>query len=218
MDLLRTLPIAVCSALLVAGCGGGGDTTADQQAGASSSAQEVAPANPGDTPAQPGGGVVTLAGIRFAPAEAWTDLGPSRMRKAQYTHLPVEADAEPAELNVFYFGPNQGGDVESNIARWVGQMEAPDGGDAGAVAVRSKLTTGNGLDVHFVEVDGTYNMSMGGGPMTGGRTKALEGYRMVGAIVEAPQGLVFFKLTGPEATAKAMEEEMRAMLAEATEV
>jgi hypothetical protein len=90
-------------------------------------------------------------------------------------------------------------------------MKTPDGGDAAGTAIRSKLTT-NGFEVHFVEVDGTYMQSMGGGPMTGGRTEAKEGYRMVAAIVEAPGGNVFIKLTGPDTTARKMEEDLREMI------
>jgi hypothetical protein len=59
---------------------------------------------------------------------------------------------------------------------------------------------------------------MGGGPMTGGRTKAHPGWRMVAAIVEAPEGNVFFKLVGPEATAREMEESFRDMLTTAVKI
>ena len=216
--------LAIACAMTVAGCGvqNGEDASSSSSASTSrtgsSAPSRTAPADPYATPQQPSGGMVQLAGINFQPAEGWTDLGPSAMRKAQYQLSPVEGDAEPAEVNVFYFGAGQGGDIESNIKRWIGQMQTPDGGDATSLAVRSKLTTSHGLDVHFVEVDGTYMKSMGGGPMTGGRKKALEDYRMVGAIVVAPEGNVFFKLTGPVATAIAMEEGMRAMLANTTRI
>ena len=217
MGRLRT-PLVLAAALTFLGCGGGDGDSAQNAETSPPPAPRVAPADQGSETVQPTGGAVTLAGIRFAPPEDWRDLGPNAMRKAQYTLAPVEGDTDPAEVNVFYFGSTQGGDIESNIVRWIGQMSAPDGGDASKLAVRSKLTTGNGLDVHFVEVDGTYNMSMGGGPMTGGRTKAMEGYRMVGAIVEAPEGNVFFKLTGPQATARVMEADLREMIGDITRV
>jgi len=212
--------LALVLALVVAtGCGvQNGDGGSDSSSSSSSTPARTAPADGQSTPQQPTGGATQLGGISFAPIEGWNDLGANGMRKAVYQHPPVEGDAEAAEITVFYFGPDQGGTIESNIQRWIGQMQTADGGDATANAVRSKLTTGNGLDVHFVEVDGTYMKSMGGGPMTGGRKKAMPGFRMVGAIVEAPQGNVFFKLVGPSATAKAMEEGMRKMLDEATKV
>jgi hypothetical protein len=53
------------------------------------------------------------------------------------------------------------------------------------------------MRVTRTEIAGTYLAP--GGPMmqsTGKKT----GYRLLGAIVEAPEGNVFFKLTGPAAT------------------
>ena len=54
--------------------------------------------------------------------------------------------------------------------------------------------------------------------MTGGRTKAFPGWRMVGAIIEAPEGNVFFKLVGPDATAREMEESFRGMVSTAVRI
>jgi hypothetical protein len=39
------------------------------------------------------------------------------------------------------------------------------------------------------------------------------GYRLLGAIVEAPEGNVFFKLTGPDATVGAAQAELDALVA-----
>lgn len=153
---------------------------------------------------------LAIAGMHFTPPESWQALGSSRMRQAQYRYGPMPGDREPAEVNVFYFGPDQGGGVEANLQRWVGQMSASDGSEK-PKAIRSKLEV-DGIDIHFVEVDGIYNKSMGGGPMTGGKTKPMEDYRMVGAVVAGPQGHVFFKLVGPRKTAVAMEDDFRGML------
>ena len=179
---------------------------------------QTAPADPQDAPAQPTGGTLQLAGVSFTPDPAWRDLGPAPMLKAKYQLPPVEGDEVVAELNVAYYGQQMGGDVEANLARWIGQMNTPDGGEASSIAVRSKLTTSNGLDIHFVEIDGTYLKSMGGGPMTGGRKKPMPDHRLVGAIVEAPEGNVFIKMVGPEKTAAVMEEQLRKMLGAATKI
>jgi len=40
----------------------------------------------------------------------------------------------------------------------------------------------------------------------------LPGYRLVGVVLEGPQGSLFFKLTGPEATVKSMENDLLAMV------
>lgn len=171
-----------------------------------------------DTPSVAAAGTLDalrLGGLTFAPPAQWKDLGASGMRKAQYELPAVEGDGRAAAVNVFFFGAGVGGDIEANIRRWIGQMKTPEGGDASGIAVRSKLTTTTGLVVHFVEVDGTYNESMGGGPMTGGRTVPRPEYRMVGAIVEGPGGNVFLKLTGPTATAGVMEAQLRDMVGNA---
>ena len=165
-----------------------------------------------------GGGSLVLAGLAFVPPGEWKDLGPSGMRKGSFTFGPVEGDTDVAEVTVFYFGSGQGGDIESNIRRWVGQMDPPEGKAIEEVVLRSKRETPTGLVLHVVEVDGIYQRSMGGGPMTGGRTKAYPDWRMVGAIIEAPEGNVFFKLVGPEATARVMEESYRAMLGAAAKI
>ena len=61
------------------------------------------------------------------PAE-WTEQTPSSsMRKAQYALPKVSGDGEDGELAVFYFGQGQGGSVEANIERWIGQISQPDG-------------------------------------------------------------------------------------------
>ena len=107
-------------------------------------------------------------------------------------------------MTVFYFGPSSGGGVDANIDRWIGQMSQPSGGSSAELAQRASEEV-HGMPVHIVSVDGTYNA----GSMGGGASGPLEGYRMVGAIVEGPQGSVFFKLTGPAETARAMEAGLR---------
>jgi hypothetical protein len=54
-----------------------------------------------------------------------------------------------------------------------------------------------GIAATLVDVEGTY-LNPGGGMMQSRGEKP--DYRLLGAIVEAPQGNVFFKLTGPQAT------------------
>jgi len=157
------------------------------------------------------GASVDLAGVTFNASAAWTDLGASGMRAANYTFGPVDGDSEAAEVTVFAFGEGQGGDIEANMRRWIGQMQAADGGSAEGVAQRSNLTSDADLFEHFIEIDGTF-LKSSGGPMSQAPKTPMEGWRMVGAIIEAPHGNVFFKLVGPAATARAMEEDFRNMV------
>ncbi len=146
---------------------------------------------------------VTIAGITFTPAIQWKDLGASDMKAASYTYGPLQSDKEPAQLNVYYFGQGQGGTIEANVERWIKQMSMPDGSDPAKASIRYSKDVG-GMPMHVLTLYGTFNESMGG-PMSG-KTIPRENYRLIGVIVQAPEGNVFFKLTGPDYTAKIMVE------------
>lgn len=131
----------------------------------------------------------SVAGIRWTVPRDWT-VGPERpMRVATYA-IPSTGGGEPAECAVFFFGGGQGGDVESNLQRWIEQFEP------GAKPQRSTGEAG-GLGVSRVRVDGTY-LAPAGPMMESQGSKP--GWRLLGAIVEAPEGRVFFKCTGPART------------------
>jgi hypothetical protein len=118
----------------------------------------------------------------------------SPMRKATYRVLKAAPDREDAELAVFYFGSGQGGGVEANVQRWVGQFS-----DVKPGAVHRSDRSANGLQQHLVEIqEGTYRSGM-----PGGDTTAKLGVALIGAIVEAPNGNWFFKMTGPRKTIEA---------------
>ncbi len=152
---------------------------------------------------------VTIAGITFTPASQWTDLGPSGMRKADYFLKPIAGETDSATLSVFYFGQGGGGTIDANIDRWIAQMTMPDGSDPKTAAIQYVMTV-DGMPVHVVSVTGNYNAPVGG--MMSGQTVSKDNYVLVGAVVEAPEGNVFFKETGPEKTARAMAEGFLDML------
>lgn len=155
------------------------------------------------TPAAQG---VTVAGITFYPHTDWTDLGPSGMRKAEFAYGPIGGESDSATLTVYYFGPEQGGGVEANLQRWVGQMTLADG-----VTPSRVDETVDGMPLHVIDVMGTYNVSAG--MMMGGPTTAKQGYMMSAAVLEGPEGSVFFKLTGPAKTAAEMAGAFKKMMA-----
>jgi hypothetical protein len=152
---------------------------------------EAAPA------AAPSSGSHTVAGIAWQVPGAWEPRGPMPMRVESYTVPPAPGDTEAGELAVFFFGPGQGGDVSANLTRWLGQIVQPDGRPSSQVAKVAEKSVG-GVKVTTVTVDGTYLWSPR--PMSSEKVKK-PGYRLLGAIAEAPGGNVFFKLTAPERTA-----------------
>lgn len=143
-------------------------------------------AQPADLSAPPSAGGLT-----------WSDAAPlarrapkSPMRAAEYG---LSGD-DKLELAVFYFGPDQGGSVDANITRWLGQITQPDGSDTAAKAKRTTRDVG-GVSVSVLEVSGTFSggMNMPGAPAAEPMTNAT----MLAAIASGPSGPIFFKMTGP---------------------
>src|SRR5207244_8808542 len=131
----------------------------------------------------------TAAGIQWTAPVSRKPQPARSMRAATYA-IPAATGAEAGECGVCQFGQGQGGSVEENLTRWEQQFEA-------AQPPKKRERTVHGLRVHTLDVSGTYLAS--GGPMMQSHEKK-PGYRLLGAIVEAPGGLVFFKCTGPAAT------------------
>lgn len=142
-----------------------------------------------------------VAGIHWTRPSNWGTQPPRQMRVTTYTIPAAEGDAEGAECAVFFFGGGQGGDVVSNIDRWVGQFE-------NAKPEQSSKEV-NGLHVTLVNIAGTYLAPSG--PMMQSSGKK-ENYRLLGAIVDAPEGSVFFKLTGPAKTVGACQADFNALV------
>lgn len=124
------------------------------------------------------------------PSE-WSKTPPrGGMRRATYKVPSAKGDLSMGEVAVFYFGPGQGGSVEENAARWAKQF----GIEKGEVKRSNRRV--NDLDQYIVEIPkGKYKPDM--------MNKNKEGFKewaMLVAIVEAPSGSYFFKLTGPSKT------------------
>jgi hypothetical protein len=147
----------------------------------------------------------SVGGVRWAVPARWQATKERPMRVATYA-IPAAPGQEAGECAVFFFGQGQGGSVEENFSRWAGQFE-------GASTPRKSATTINGLKVHQIDLTGTYLSP--GGPMMQSQGKK-PGWRLLGAIVEAPEGLVFFKCTGPTATIAKAEKEFAELLKSVT--
>jgi hypothetical protein len=159
---------------------------------------------PGALSAAPPPPPSSAGGISWTVPARWTAGQGSTMRVATYA-VPGPKGAAAGECAVFFFGPGQGGGIEDNVARWGKQFE-------GAPKPATRSAQQAGLRVTRAEVAGTY-LAPGGPTMqsTGKKT----GWRLLGAIVEAPGGNVFFKLTGPAATVAGAQAEFDALVASA---
>lgn len=128
------------------------------------------------------------AGLRWTPPNAWKAQGSRPMR------LDTYSVGEDAECGVYYFGQGQGGSVQANLDRWIGQFQQP------PQPPKIQHLTVHGLNVTTVDTSGSYS-GMGGPMASGGAPKP--GFRLLGAIADGPQGSVFFKFTGPTKTVAA---------------
>ncbi|NKB67207.1 MAG: hypothetical protein GKR89_09110 [Candidatus Latescibacteria bacterium] len=147
---------------------------------------------------------LALGALRVSLPQGWKSVEPSNsMRLAEFILPGAGGDAS---LAVFHFGRNQGGTIQSNIDRWVGQFTQPDGSPIGRGARTWEADTGAG-PATLVDVSGTYGGGMGGQGQQ-------PGARMLGAIVESSNGLYFFKAVGPEATLDQWDETFAGFIAQ----
>jgi len=142
------------------------------------------------------------AGVRWTMPAGWKAEAQRPMRLATYSVQPG------AECGVYFFGSGQGGSVDANVDRWIGQFLQAGGKPSKAAAKIAKRTI-HGWPVTMVDVSGAYT-GMGGPTAQAG--PAIPGYRMLGAVVEGPQGSIFFKFTGPAKTIAANQEAFDKML------
>jgi len=154
-------------------------------------------------------GTDATAGLTWSVPAAWETQAQRPMRVVTYHTPPAGDDAEPGEVAVFYFGPQEGGTVDANVDRWFNQFDQEDGRPTSEVAEREVIEV-DGMSVTLVRTSGTYNAAAG--PMAP-RAELRPDYRLIGAIVEGPEGAVFFKFTGPDRTVLEQEANFDAMIA-----
>src|SRR5450631_1538327 len=150
----------------------------------------------------------SVAGLQWMPAAGWKSSGTTSMRAATYPVPPAQGDKDPGECAVYFFGAGQGGTVDANLDRWAHQFTAPDG-QSPALPAKVEKRVIAGLKVSTITVSGTY---LGAGGMMSQQEVKKPNYRMRAAIIEAPEGLVFFKLAGPLNTVAAAESDFNSLV------
>ncbi len=129
-------------------------------------------------------------GLSFTVPAGWKSVEPSSaMRKAELK-ITVAGSDKPLTAVVFHFG---GGDVETNVQRWKGQL-------SGTAESKTEEVEAGGKKVTLFQGTGTYTDPFGGlGPQ--------ENFALIGALIPVEgSGPVVIKLAGPkEATLGLME-------------
>ena len=124
------------------------------------------------------------AGLNWTAPAGWKAEAERPMRLATYTVAPG------AECGIYFFGAGQGGSVDANLDRWIGQFLQADGKPSKAAAKIAKRTI-HGWPVTTVDVSGAYTGMGGPTAKTGARSAGLSD---AGAIVEGPQGSMFLQV------------------------
>ena len=169
----------------------------------------AAPTMPNDETGAPAAGAPSDPGIAWQAPASWSDEGPREMRVASYSVLGKNGGG--AECAVYYFGPGQGGTPDANIERWLGEFENPQNPQRTSSTVHGLRVTRARIRGAYRSHGGGMGADMGGNPHGGETAQADQ--ELMGAIVEGPQGLVFFKLTGPHATVDAAAPDFDRMIA-----
>jgi len=142
-----------------------------------------------------------VSALTFDAPKEWKSVeADSPMRKAQFS-IPGKAGA--GELVFFYFGQGGAGGVEANVQRWFGQFKEP----SDKVEAETEKAKAGEHPVTFVSAKGTFLA----GPPRGPKTEKPD-YRLLGAIIEHPDGAVFAKLTGPVDTVDAATAAFKTMI------
>jgi hypothetical protein len=127
----------------------------------------------------------------------WKSKKPS-INFIQYEFLIPKAEGDENDGRATVMGA--GGSIEQNIERWVAQFQDDAGKPLGKDKTKIEKTKISGLEVHVVDLNGTYK-DTAGGPFAGGKTTLRENYRMLGVIiVGGDQGNYFINAYGPKKT------------------
>lgn len=144
-------------------------------------------------------GVVSLGTLSWTLPSGWIVAPPAGPMRAGELQIPGGGS-----VAVFRFGKG-GGSVASNLDRWRDQFTRRD-------TLWTVTSAAQGFPVHLMVVEGTFEDGMG---PHGVRDSAVskEGQALLGAIIEAPDGLVVLKAVLPKSTARAALSDFRNMIA-----
>ena len=144
--------------------------------------------------------------LKYDMPEGWTSKPlSSKMRVADFVLPRAEGDSEDASLVVTFFG-GQGGTVQANLDRWLGQMAQPDGRPSKDVAKISNLRT-NDLTLTIMDLPGTFVAETAPGSSEHFNKP---GFHLRAAVIEGKGGPFFVRLVGPAKTVAKWDDAVQA--------
>jgi len=204
-------------ALLLAGCGSdepATDTTAEVTETAAADSLPAKVEEPDDNvrkvPYQPveekwdlNGHPVRTGGLVFVPASQWTEVEPVGEEIMRYSYGPLKDEAHPARLSVFSMPSDEAVGYVEWFDSWINTMDYSYLADPSSAAIRSQRNPDQ-MTAHVQSLWGTFLPS--NNDLDPDQTDPRPSHRLVGVVVEAPDGLVVFELVGPDHTARVMIE------------
>ncbi len=150
-----------------------------------------------------------LGGLSFRPSLTWKFHGQRGDTAAWFTYGPLGEETRQASLTVHFVPKDDAPDYTEYFSYWLSLMDYSRLANPESAALRHDREA-DGMTVHVQSLHGRYIPSLGQlGP---DETSPLPGYRLVGIVVEAPEGLVLFELVGPDYTGKVMIEQFMNMI------
>ena len=148
-------------------------------------------ANHGETKVKLKPDYIQIGRLQAKVPKDWEKEQPSSsMRMAQFRFPGNDGDGE---LVIF---SGIGGSIDANLNRWYGQFKSETENSVSESAIRTNSQIKD-MNVTFSYVEGTYLKSS----MGMSRTKIeMPNYALLAAIVATPDGLYYFKGTGPKST------------------
>jgi hypothetical protein len=148
--------------------------------------------------------------ILLTAPEGWVRKPPKvRFIDHEFSVPAAKGDTEDGRVTVM----GAGGTVEANLDRWIGQFSQPDGSETkNLVPEAERKKTISGVEVHFVDLTGTYkDMPAPFAPNAAATMR--KDYRMLAAVIVAPKlGNYFIKFYGPRQTVSDHAAEFRKMI------
>ncbi len=157
--------------------------------------------------AESDGKIVEIAGFVMPKPVTWQWQSPTmQFRALQYSVPGIGESSGAAEVVFSVFAAGDGGPIDMNIKRWVGQFRNDDDSEATA---KIEDRTVAGMQVKWIELAGRYQGM--------GQAAPRPGMMQLGAILQAPDRTVFIRLVGPAATVEAARSDFQAMIDGVTE-
>lgn len=164
---------------------------------------------PTDIPYELDKNPIYLGGLSYRPSMTWEYHGANADTTAWFTYGPLADDTRQASLTVHFVPADKAPDYTEYFSYWLKMMDYSNLENPESAALRHDRKA-DGMTVHVQSLQGRYIPSPGQlGP---GETSPLPAHRLVGIVVEAPEGLVLFELVGPDYTGRVMIEQFMNMI------